>query len=171
MHVEFNIPTSFMAMREQQLLELKFNNFNQATQNPSIAPSYAQKYYLGLNDDMMKENREWLRKDSALKWELTQIESMGPNFREQLAAQAGVTPGAEGGALPAGGGGGGAGIPEFGGGAAPEAGGEEGGAEAVAGPAPGVGAGSPVPPSAGAPENTQGLAPTQGSPQAQQSQT
>jgi hypothetical protein len=172
MHVEFNIPTSFMAMREQQLLELKFNNFNQATQNPSIAPSYAQKYYLGLNDDMMKENREWLRKDSALKWELAQIESMGPNFREQLAAQAGITPGAEGGALPAGGGGGGGGggIPEFGGGETPEVGGEAE-PESIGGPAPGVGATSPPPPTAGAPENTQGLAPTQGSPEAQQAQT
>jgi hypothetical protein len=169
-HCEFNIPTSFMAMREQQLLELKFTNFNTALSNPSIAPSYAQKYYLGLNDDMMKENREWLRKDSALKWELAQIEQMGPNFREQLAAQAGVVPGGEGGALPpsGGGGGGGAGIPEFGGG---EAGGEEGAPEAAAGAAPGLGASGPVPPTAGAPENTQGLAPTQNSPQAQAGNT
>ena len=158
-HLEFNIPTSFMAMREQQLLDLKFDNFSKAAQNPSMAPSYAQKYYLGLNDDMMKENREWLKKDAALEWELSQIKAMGPNFREQLAAQAGVAPEAAGGApLTGGGGGGGGGIPEFGGGEAPT--GEEGGGEAVAGPAPGVGASSPPPPTAGAPANTQGLAPS-----------
>jgi len=88
-----------------------------------MAPSYAQKYYLGLSDELMKENRDWQKKDSALKWELSQIEQMGPNFREVLQAQmggggegavaaglggGGVTPGAP----PAGGGGE---IPEFGG--------------------------------------------------------
>jgi hypothetical protein len=165
--MEFNVPTSFMAMREQQLLQIKFDNFNNATQNDSIAKSYAQKYYLQLTDDVMRENREWLKKDAALQWELAQIQNMGPNWREQLAAQAGVAP--EGGAAPAelggGGGGGAAGgseIPEFGGSApvGPEAGeaatttgtpGAEGGAGAppeAGPPTQAGGAGTPTPPTA-----------------------
>lgn len=115
--IEFNVPTSFMAMREQQLLQIKFDNFNTSTQNASIAPSYAQKYYLGLSDELMKENREWLKKDSALAWEKAQIEQMGPNWREQLAAQAGIDTDSDtaGGEVPTGGGGGGSEIPDFGG--------------------------------------------------------
>lgn len=149
-NIEFNVPTSFMAMREQQLLQIKFDNFNTATQNASIAPSYAQKYYLQWSDEMMKENREWIKKDAALRWEIAQIESSGPNFREQLAAAAGVEAGgAEAGAAPTGGGGaGGSEIPEFGGTApAPEA----GGAETATPPAPGAEAGAGAPPEAGPP--------------------
>lgn len=124
--VRFNEPTSFMAMRNQQLLEMKFNNYNTATQSEAISKSYAQKYYLDMSADLMKENREWLRKDAALNWELEQIKSSGPNFREQLAAQQGAA--GAGGEVAAGGGGGGGGgggaggesaIPEFGGGEAP----------------------------------------------------
>jgi hypothetical protein len=109
-----------MAMREQQLLDIKFDNFLKITGNQSVSTSYAQKYYLGLNDDLMKENREWLKKDAALTWELSQIQSSGPNFREQLAAQ-GAAQG-DGAEIPgmAGGGGGSSGdgpeIPNFGGG-------------------------------------------------------
>lgn len=119
--LEFNIPTTFMAMRDQQLLDIKFDNFLKITGNNSISTSYAQKYYLGMTDDLMKENRAWMQKDAAFRWELTQIESAGPNWREQAAAAAGITP-EEGGAPEPGGstGGGGVGtageeIPEFGG--------------------------------------------------------
>jgi hypothetical protein len=157
--MEFNVPTSFMAMREQQLLQIKFDNFNTATQNASIAPSYAQKYYLQLNDDVMKENREWLKRDAALRWELAQIESSGPNWREQMAAAAGVE---AGGAAPAelGGGGGSGGsaggseIPEFGGSA--PVGSEAGEAAAAAGGAPGAEGGAGAPPEAGPPSQAGG---------------
>ena len=125
--IKFNEPTSFMTMRNQQLLSLRFENYNAATQGDAISKSYAQKYYLDMTAELMTENREWLRKDAALRWELSQIEQMGPNFREQLAAQQG-----EGGAAPVegeemsspdvgGGGGGSPGaseIPEFGSGGA-----------------------------------------------------
>jgi len=154
-HVEFNVPTSFMAMRDQQLLDLKFKNFNTATQNASIAPSYAQKYYLDMSDEIMRENREWLKKDAALRWELSQIESSGPNFREQAAAAMGA---GEAGAPPAaGGGGGGVGggeseIPEFGGSApAPEGTPPAGGAEGGAGAPPAQGAPITAAPDTGAP--------------------
>ena len=133
LRVKFNEPTSFMAMRNQQLLKMRFDNYNTATQSEAISKSFAQKYYLDMAADEMKENREWLRKDAALAWELGKITEMGPNFREQLALQQGAAGEGEG-ATPdmLGAGGGGAGgedsaIPEFGGGAPPPeaAGGEE----------------------------------------------
>jgi hypothetical protein len=136
--VKFNEPTSFMTMRNQQLLSMKFENYNTATQSEAISKSYAQKYYLDMSADMMKENREWLRRDAALTWELAKITEMGPNFREQLAQQLGAEAGggaeAEG-MMGAGAGGGGSApggeaIPEFGGGEAPSEAGAEAGAEA-----------------------------------------
>ena len=154
-HAEFNVPSTFMAMRDQQLLDLKFTNFNNATQNQSIAPSYAQKYYLGLSDELMKENRDWQKKDSALKWELSQIEAMGPNFREVLQAQMGG--GAEGAAAAGLGGGGGGGVTP---GAPPAGGGEEipefGGTAPVG--AEGTPAAGETPPGQGPPVTNAGTA-------------
>ena len=153
-NIEFNVPTSFMAMREQQLLQIKFENFNTATNSEAIAKSYAEKYYLQWSDEMMKENREWLRKDAALNWELAQIQNMGPNWREQMAAQAGIAPEGGEGAAPAlgGGGGGSAGgseIPEFGGSSAAP--------ETETGTAPvGAEGGAGTPPEAGPPTQATG---------------
>jgi len=120
--IKFNEPTSFMTMRNQQILSLRFENYNAATQGDAISKSYAQKYYLDMTAELMTENREWLRKDAALKWELGQIEASGPNFREQLAAQqgGGEAPDAGGGEAPAPDAGGGeAPAPDAGGGEAP----------------------------------------------------
>ncbi len=153
--IRFNEPTSFMAMRNQELLALKFNNYNTATQSEAMSKSYAQKYYLNMSSEQMTENREWLRKDAALTWELEQIKTQGPNFREQIAAQqagGGAAPEAGGEGLMGGGAGGGGPeeIPSFGGGAAPTGGGEvapETG-EAAAAPeaAPAGGAEAALPP-------------------------
>jgi hypothetical protein len=125
--IEFNEPTSFMAMRNQQLLKMKFDSYATATQGEAISKSFAQKYYLEMSSETMKENREWLRKDAALAWEISKITELGPNFREQLAAQMGASTGAGeagGERMMAGGGAPGAeAVPEFGGGEAP-AGGE-----------------------------------------------
>jgi len=148
--IKFNEPTSFMTMRNQQILSLRFENYNAATQGDAISKSYAQKYYLDMTAELMTENREWLRKDAALKWELGQIEASGPNFREQLASQQGGGEAAlddGGGEAPAPDlGGGGApessDIPEFGGGEAPDAGGGEA-------PAPEAGGGEALAPNAG----------------------
>lgn len=128
-YIKFNEPTSFMAMRNQQLLQMKFDNYNTSIQSDAISKSYAQKYYLDMSAEEMKENREWLRKDAALTWEIAKITEMGPNFREQLAAQQGTVEGEggeAGGASALGGGGaaGSEGIPEFGAG-------DEGGASEV----------------------------------------
>lgn len=147
-NVAFNVPTSFMAMRDQQLLAMRFENYNTATSGEGISKSYAQKYYLNWTAEQMKENRDWLRQDANLTWELTKISEFGPNFREQLAAQqaaggeAGMAP--EGGLM--GGGGGGAPgaetIPDFGSAETP---GEEPSAQPSTPEGAGAG-GSPTPP-------------------------
>ena len=113
--------------------------------NEGISNTFAQRHYLDYSDAKIGENMEWKRKDAALAWELGQIETNGPNWREHLEAASNIAAGVDGG-LPAMGGGGGGGtssssIPEFGGGGggeAPEAGGEAGSAA----PAPEAGGGA-----------------------------
>ena len=98
LNIEFNPPTYFATMREQQIFDLKSNNFAKLTGSELISQSFAQKYYLGLTDDQMAENREWLRKDAALSWEIQNIVSTGPDFRKQMSAMADLE---EGNCLPA----------------------------------------------------------------------
>jgi len=112
-HLEFNVPTNFYEMRESQKLELKAANFNALAANEYISNTYSQKKYLGWSDTEIKANREFLRKDKELEWELAQITNGGPNWRddlEQAAAPGGEVAGGDvaGGGMP----------PEFGGGAA-----------------------------------------------------
>jgi hypothetical protein len=128
-NLEFNPPSNYFAIRQQQLLELKQKNFADMSQNESISKIYAQRKYLNYSDAQISENMEWQRKEAAFKWELAQIANAGPNWREQIEAaqQAALGGGAEGAEAGGGGGGGGSAIPEFGGGGAapgPEAGAE-----------------------------------------------
>ncbi len=148
----FTEPSNFFAIRQQQLLELKLKNFSDMSANDGISNTFAQRHYLDYSDAKIGENMEWKRKDAALRWELSQIETNGPNWREHIEAAENIAAGVEGGA--GGGGGGGtsaSAIPEFGGGGgggAP-AGGEatpEGG-EAAA-PAGGEAAPAPATPAA-----------------------
>jgi len=87
-HLEFNVPTNFYELRESQKLELKATNFNNLASNEFVAATYAQKRYLGWNDVDIKANREFLRKDAELQWELQQINAGGPNWRDDLEKQA-----------------------------------------------------------------------------------
>jgi hypothetical protein len=105
--IEFNVPTNFYELRENQKLELKVTNFSNLANNPSISPTYAQKKLLGWTDLDIKANREFLRKDKELEWELQQILNGGPNWREQMSLPGEQQPGEEqgGGVAPAGGGG------------------------------------------------------------------
>ena len=151
--VEFNVPTNFYELRESQKLELKVQNFGSLVSNESISPTFAQKRYLGWNDIDIKANREFLRKDKELRWELTQIENMGPNWKDMLATQAnaGAEAGGPGGAPPPGGGMGGGGMGGGmgglgGAGAPPPPGGEEAG-----GAPPEAGAEAPPPEAEGTP--------------------
>lgn len=90
-HVQFNAPSSFHALREQQIFEVKSGNFSNMSANEMISNTYCQKKYLGWTDKDVVANRAFLKKDKELMWELTQIESVGPNWREGAAA-----PGEEG---------------------------------------------------------------------------
>jgi len=110
----FNVPTNFYELRENQKFQLKAENFNSITQSDLVSKQFAQKKYLGWSDSDVMANREFLRKDRELLWELDQITNSGPNWREIGA----VTPGAEGaGGAEAGGSAGGGGSrlpPQFG---------------------------------------------------------
>jgi hypothetical protein len=120
LEVEFNVPTNYFEIRENQRLELKANNFNNLASSEFISTTYAQKKYLGWKDKDVLANREFLRKDAEMQWELAQIQSAGPNWKEQMIAGT-LGAGEEGMESDLGGGGGAAGgIPEFGGGPAAE---------------------------------------------------
>lgn len=84
----FNPPRNYHELRQQQIYELQFNNFSQMAQNESVSNLYAQKKYLHWTDQEIKANREFLRKDKELAWELAQIEAAGPNWREAFEAAA-----------------------------------------------------------------------------------
>lgn len=141
--IEFNVPTNFYDMRESQKLNLKIETFSNITGNDNISTTFAMKKYLEWSDKDILANREFLRLDAQLSFEIEQIKSNGPNWKEILAGQAGGGETGGGEELGAGGGGGGGGMPpDFSGGpaaigGAPPEGGEtspELGAEAEAPP-------------------------------------
>ena len=105
----FNVPTNFYELRENQKFQLKAENFNSITQSDLVSKTFAQKKYLGWSDSDMMANREFLRKDRELLWELDQITNGGPNWKELGAVQPGQGGGA--GEAPGGGGGGGSALP------------------------------------------------------------
>lgn len=92
-HVEFNPPSSFHALREQQIFEIKSNNFANMSANELISNTYCQKKYLDWTDNDVMANRAFLKKDKEFQWELSQIEAMGPNWRESMEAQPDAAPG------------------------------------------------------------------------------
>jgi len=137
----FNVPTNFYELRENQKFQLKVENFNSITQGEFVSKTYAQKRYLGWTDSDIMANREFLRKDRELMWELDQITNTGPDWRE-AGAVAGSAPEAGGGGAPAGS------PPAFGPG---PAGGEEAPPETEAPPAAGGGGAGAAAPAAEAP--------------------
>jgi hypothetical protein len=119
--IEFNVPTNFYEMREGQRLDQKVQAFNNMSQSEFVSNTYAQKKYLNWKDKDILANREFLRKDAELQWEIQQITALGPAWREQVVAGdiAGAEgPGEAGGAPMVGGGGGGGAPPDFTGGPA-----------------------------------------------------
>ncbi len=121
--IDFNVPTNFYELRENQRLELKAGNYGNLASDEFISATYAQKKYLGWKDRDILANREFLRKDAELQWELGQIQAAGPAWKEVAVAgevaEGEAAVGGEGAGI-----GGGGGIPEFGGGPA-DVGGEE----------------------------------------------
>ena len=121
--ITFNPPSNFHDLRNNQKLELKINSFNNLISTGKISTTLGLKKVMGWQDKEILANREFLRKDSALEWELAQITSLGPAWKKQLLDQANAgAPPAEGDL--GGGAGGGAAIPSFGGGPV-DIGGEE----------------------------------------------
>jgi len=118
----FNPPTNFYELRENQKFEMKSQNYTSISNSEFISNTFAQKKYLGWKDTDILANREFLRKDSELQWELQQIASSGPAWKEAIIAGDLGTGAAGGEATDAMGGGGGGGSggapPEFGGGEA-----------------------------------------------------
>jgi hypothetical protein len=96
LNLEFNVPTNFFEMREQQKLDLRINNYTQVGGNEYISNTWAQKKYLDWSDIEVKANREFLRRDKELAWEMMQIEQAGPNWREQMTQSAEGEAGGEG---------------------------------------------------------------------------
>ncbi len=98
LHLEFNVPTNFFELRENQKLELKATNYNNLAANEFISATYGQKKYLGWTENDIKANREFLRKDAEFQWELQQIGSAGPNWKDTLqgSAEGGLEGGVEG---------------------------------------------------------------------------
>lgn len=82
LEVEFNQPTQFYALREQQKLQIKIETFQSVADIDLFSTTYAMKKYLELSDREIAAIREFARKDAALRWELAQIEQSGPHFRE-----------------------------------------------------------------------------------------
>jgi len=142
----FNVPTNFYELRENQKFQLKAENFNSITQSELVSKTYAQKKYLGWTDSDIMANREFLRKDREMLWELDQITNGGPNWKELGAVAPGQN--AEGGGAGEGGvGGGGSALPpQFG--PAPAAAGEAGAPAGGAETSPAGGAAAPAAPAA-----------------------
>ena len=86
--ITLNPPSSFHALREQQIFDLKQSNYNAMATGEYVSNTFSQKKYLGWKDLEIRQNREWLRKDKELAFELAQIETLGPNWEEVAAAQA-----------------------------------------------------------------------------------
>lgn len=83
--LEFNKPSQYFALREQQMWQLKFESYQSLAGDDLISTTMAQKTFLGWSDSEIMQNREALRKDAALRWELSNIETEGPDFRERMA--------------------------------------------------------------------------------------
>jgi hypothetical protein len=117
--IDFNPPTNFYELRENQRLEMKAGNYGNLASDEFVSATYAQKKYLGWKDKDILANREFLRKDAEMQWELAQIQAAGPAWKEQaLAGELAEGEAAVGGEGAGVGGGGGGEIPEFGGGPA-----------------------------------------------------
>ena len=150
--IKFNEPSNFFALREKQMFTMKVDNYNSLASDEMMSKTYLQKWLLGWTDNEILQNAAMRIKDSGFRWELAQIETNGPDFREktmQEAEGAGAEAdgmggmegfgGGGGGLPPAGGGGSDTNLPEFG---APT---EGGGGEAPAGGAAPAATEAPAP--------------------------
>ena len=99
-HLHFNVPTNFYELRESQKLELKTATYNNLVSNEFISATYGQMKYLGWSETDIKANRELLRKDAEVQWELSQIQGAGPGWKDALQGAPAEGGDIEGGAAP-----------------------------------------------------------------------
>jgi len=99
-HLHFNVPTNFYELRENQKLELKTATYNNLVANEFISATYGQMKYLGWSENDIKANRELLRKDAEVQWELQQIQGAGPGWKDALQGAPAEGGDVEGGAAP-----------------------------------------------------------------------
>ena len=113
LNIIFNPPSNFHDLRNNQKMELKINSFNNLVSTQKVSTTLALKKVMGWDDQMILANNEFMRVDAGLAWEIAQITSLGPNFKQQLLdqANAGAPPEGGMGAPPDMGGGGGPSIP------------------------------------------------------------
>lgn len=112
--IKFNVPSTFYDLRENQKLELKSNMYQTMIGTGKISDSLAKKKYLNWGDREILADRELRRQDAAFEFELEQIATSGPNWKEMVTQDQGEGEDFGGGIE----GGGGPDIPEFGGGPA-----------------------------------------------------
>ena len=147
--VWFNIPTNFLALRDQQMFELKLNNYSTLANDVNISNTMIQKEIIGWSDRKILENLERLKMEAEAAWEIANIAENGPDFREKLEAELAAGEGGMGGGEAGGGG-----FPEMGGAGAEPALGDIGGEGGAPEPVEGGGAetlpgfGGDVPPEA-----------------------
>jgi len=112
--IEFNVPTNFYDMRESQKLNLKIDTFNNISNNELVSTTFAMKKYLDWKDSDILANRHFLRNEAEFMFEIEQIKSSGPKWKEMLAQSSeagGEAGGGMGGGMGELGGGGGGGMP------------------------------------------------------------
>jgi hypothetical protein len=88
--VKFTLPTSFMALRDQQQFDLKWATFNSMASSGHFSVYLLAKEHLGMTDQEMLKHIEWKKKEAEKNWEISRIEEGGPEFRENTANMMGL---------------------------------------------------------------------------------
>lgn len=112
--IKFNEPSNFFALREKQMLTMKVDNYNSLASDEMMSKTYLQKWLLGWSDNEILQNQAMRVIDAGYRWELGQIETNGPDFREKTMQEAEGAEAEGGGEIPGFGGGGGLPSPEGG---------------------------------------------------------
>ena len=89
-NIKFSLPTTFLTLREQQQMDLKFNNFNNLASTGYFSVYLLAKEHLEMSDDEIKKHLSWRKVEAKKTWELSQIEAEGPEFRSNAQEAVGL---------------------------------------------------------------------------------
>lgn len=123
--IEFNPPHAYYEMRRLQEWQTRFAAFSEATNNDLMSKTLMMKRLLKWTNEEIRDNLKLRKLEAAHEWEVSQISSNGPLWKQQ-ALQEVVQNQMENAGASAGGGEGGGG--DFGGGDFGDDFGDEGGA-------------------------------------------